>query len=51
MKSNLISRGVAYSMLGNNNQAIADLKIAARLGFTPAQDFKEAWRIPVEGSA
>jgi tetratricopeptide (TPR) repeat protein len=33
------NRGVAYLNLGNSQQAIEDFKVAARLGFTKAQDY------------
>lgn len=32
------NRGIAYGGLGNHQQAIEDIKIAARLGFKEAQD-------------
>jgi regulator of sirC expression with transglutaminase-like and TPR domain len=32
-------RGLAYGSLGNRNQEIADMKIAARLGDKGAQDY------------
>jgi tetratricopeptide (TPR) repeat protein len=33
------NRGLAYGHLGDHLQAIKDLKTAAKLGYTPAQDY------------